>query len=245
MADYPAPDPDATPKVNPIINFLSLLWLLPKREYLRRFRFGRLVVERVAGNDLIVLPQVFNPVIFRTGRYFAEILNGSELPRLEDGATASALDLGCGTGVLGLVMARRGFRVDAVDINPDAVRCAGINARLNELDDRISVHLGDLFQPVDGRRYDVITFSPPSFRGEPKSRFELSWRSPDVFERFAEGLPSAMNSTATAYVLQTSHGDEPGLLRALQSTGLVVDVCARKHFGVEIFSIYRLRRPPA
>jgi len=240
MPNFAAPDPNNTPRVNPLVNFLSLLWLIPKREYLRRFRFNRTVREKVAGNEIVVLPEVFNPVIFRTGKYFADILNAAELP---DGHGRRALDLGSGTGVLGFVMARRGFQVDAVDINPEAIRCIGMNAELNQLDDSIDVHFGDLFEPVAGTRYDLITFSPPSFRGEPKSKFELSWRAVDVFERFASALPGALKSDGAALVLQTSHGDEPGLLKALIDTGLKVEVYARKHFGVEIFSIYRLRHP--
>ncbi len=234
MAEFPAPDPNNTPRVNPLVNFLSLLWLIPKREVLRRTRFGVEVEEVVAGNRLTVLPDVFNPVIFRTGEYFAKVLSTAEL------GTGRALDLGCGTGVLGLTMARRGFQVDCVDINPEAVRCAAINAERNGLSEQVTAHHGNLFSAVDGQ-YDLITFSPPSFRGEPTSKFDLSWRATDVFERFAQGLPERLTSTGLALVLQTSHGDEPGLVRALLDTGLRVDVVARKHFGVEIFSVYRLR----
>lgn len=240
MAGFARPDPENTPTVNPVVNFLSLLWLIPRREYLRRFRFGREVQESVAGLDLTVLPEVFNPVIFRTGKYFAQLLLGCELPPVNGQPSASALDLGCGTGVLGLVMAKRGFTVDCVDVNSEAARCAAINAERNNLQDRVCVHHGDLFAPVHDKQFDVITFSPPSFRGEPGSRFELSWRSEDVFERFAAGLPAALRQGGVALVLQTSHGDEPGFVRALLSTGLYVEVFARKHFGVEIFSVYRL-----
>lgn len=245
MASFRAPDPENTPAVNPVVNFLSLLWLIPKREYLKRFRFGREVTENVAGNDIIVYPEVFNPVIFRTGKYFAELLQRAELgtSRRADGSRKRALDLGAGTGILGLVMARRGFEVDSVDINTEAVRCVQANVARNSLEEVINVFAGDLFEPVAGRSYDLITFSPPSFRGEPRNRFELCWRSKDVFERFGEGLPAALNPGGIALVLQTSHGDEPGLVRALLSTGMQVDVFARKHFGVEIFSVYRLRKP--
>lgn len=244
MRQYPTPDPENTPTVNWLVNFLSLLWLVPKREYLRRFRFGRTVLEKVAGNDLVVLPDVFNPVIFRTGKYFADFLRRTHLEiRIKE--APRALDLGSGTGVLGLVLARRGFHVDAVDINPEAVRCIRINVILNELEANMNVHFGNLFEPVASRQYDLITFSPPSFRGIPHSKFELSWRSTDVFERFAAALPSALKPEGIAYVLQTSHGDEPGLVRALLASGLDVSVQARRHFGVEIFTIYLLRHRSA
>ncbi len=150
------------------------------------------------------------------------------------------MDLGCGTGAVGLVLAPRGYGVDAVDPNPEAVRCARINALLNRCDGVIDVCQGDLFAPVADKQYDLITFSPPNFRGVPTAQFDVSWRAVDVFERFAAGLPGALKSDGVACVLQTSHGDESGMLSALLGTGLTVDVAARKHFGVEWFSVYRL-----
>jgi methylase of polypeptide subunit release factors len=215
---------------------------LPKREYLRRYRLGRTVRERVAGIDLVVLPEVFNPVMFRTGKYFAELLQRAELPGVVDlGAAPLALDVGTGSGVLALAAARRGYIVDAVDLNPEAVTCARANVDNNGLGLSVTVHHGDLFAPVAGKQYDLITFSPPSFRGKPASNFELCWRSTDIFERFADELPVVLKRDGLAMVLQTSHGDEIGLVNALLNTGLDVEVLHRKHFGVEILSVYGVR----
>ena len=230
------------PVVHPIVRRLSALWLLPKREYLRRFRLGRTVRERVAGIDLVVLPDVFNPVMFRTGKYFAEVLQHAKLPvTAGQDAAPLALDVGTGSGVLALAVAKRGFIVDAVDLNPEAIRCARANADNNGFSSAVTVHHGDLFEPVAGKQFDLITFSPPSFRGEPTSNFELCWRSTDIFERFADALPAALKIGGLAMILQTSHGDEVGLVNALLGTGLDVEVLHRKHFGVEVLSIYGVR----
>ena len=218
------------------------MWLIPRREYLKRFRLGRTVLEQTAGLQLVVLADVFNPVAFRTGEYFARVLRGADLRGGPD-ESRFALDLGTGSGILALTAAQQGFDVDAVDLNPEAVRCAGINAAINNLDDRVRVHHGDLFAPVEAKQFDLITFSPPSFRGTPRSDFELSWRGEDVFERFAAALPDALKPGGVALVLQTSHGDERGLLEALDTSGLEIDLFARKHFGVEYLSVYRARRP--
>nr|MDO8099904.1 50S ribosomal protein L11 methyltransferase [Candidatus Njordarchaeota archaeon] len=56
------------------------------------------------------------------------------------------LDMGTGTGILAIKAALLGARrVLAVDINPNASRCALKNIRLNNLGDQISVLTGDLF----------------------------------------------------------------------------------------------------
>jgi len=69
-----------------------------------------------------------------------------------------ALDLGTGTGYIGLYLAQRGWDVDGVDISPHAIELASQNAIRNQLP--LRVYLSDLFSEVKGK-YDVITFNPP------------------------------------------------------------------------------------
>lgn len=69
-----------------------------------------------------------------------------------------ALDLGTGTGYIGLYLAQRGWDVDAVDISPRALELVRRNAALNRLP--LRVYISDLFSQVTGK-YDVITFNPP------------------------------------------------------------------------------------
>jgi methylase of polypeptide subunit release factors len=49
-----------------------------------------------------------------------------------------ALDLGTGTGYVGLYLAQRGWQVDAVDVSPRAVELAQANAERNGLAARSS-----------------------------------------------------------------------------------------------------------
>ena len=226
--------------VHPLIRWLSQLWLVPRRMMLRR-RVQSLIVERVAGRDFIVLPEVFNPGIFRTGRFLAEYLQ--KTPTLNDSCTTeqrTALDTGTGCGIHAVFAAAQGYQVEAVDISPAATRCARMNVILNDLEDHVTVHEGDLFSPVPDQKFDLVTCSLPKFRGHPNSEFELSWRSPDVIDRFARGLPGVMKPNGIALVLLTSHGDERGMLEALRAAGLSIEIAERRHFGVEIMTIYRV-----
>jgi release factor glutamine methyltransferase len=93
-------------------------------------------------------------------------LLGGVLARLAGDLTGRAvLDLCSGTGILGLTAARLGARVTAVDISRRAVACARLNARLNHL--ALEVLRGDLFEPVRGRRFDVIVSNPPYIPAPP------------------------------------------------------------------------------
>ena len=79
------------------------------------------------------------------------------------------LDLGCGSGVLGLRAAAHSRHVVATDINPRAVAIAEFNAQLNGLD-HVRAVSGDLFSGVAGERFDLIICNPP-FVISPQAEF--------------------------------------------------------------------------
>jgi len=230
--------------VNPIAYAFSMLWLYAKRPFLLR-RVRRTTIERVDDVSVVVSPDVLNPVVFRSGEFFARAVASEQVATPPHGcAEPRLLDMGTGSGICAIFAARRGYRVTAVDVNPEAVRYARINAMLNRLEDRIEVAQGDLFQPVDGQRFDLILFNPPFFRGEPKSKFDMAWRSTDVFERFAAGLDEALTPNGRALVLLSTDGDAAGMLRALAENGFRSVPAVRRNYGNEVMTIYAVERQP-
>jgi ribosomal protein L3 glutamine methyltransferase len=101
--------------------------------------------------------------------YLGEILDGElfagEAASLIDDpwAVGRVLDLCTGSGCLAVLAALRfpNAAVDAVDISANALAVAARNVAEHGLQDRISLHRGDLFGPVRGERYDVIVSNPP------------------------------------------------------------------------------------
>lgn len=71
----------------------------------------------------------------------------------------SALDLGCGSGILALYLTAHSRTVVATDISERACEFTRFNALLNEVE--IDVRQGSLFDPVSGDRFDLITSNPP------------------------------------------------------------------------------------
>lgn len=71
----------------------------------------------------------------------------------------SALDLGCGCGILALQLATHAKRVVATDISERACMFTRFNALLNGV--QIDVRQGSFFEPVAGERFDLITSNPP------------------------------------------------------------------------------------
>ena len=70
------------------------------------------------------------------------------------------LDLGCGAGAVGLLLARSAARVVATDINPRAIAFAKFNAILNGVSN-VETRLGDAFAPCAGERFDRVVVQPP------------------------------------------------------------------------------------
>jgi ribosomal protein L3 glutamine methyltransferase len=75
----------------------------------------------------------------------------------------SVLDLCTGSGCLAVLAARafRNAQIDAVDISSDALDVAARNVAGYGLEDRVTLHRGDLFKPLGDRRYDLIISNPP------------------------------------------------------------------------------------
>lgn len=74
----------------------------------------------------------------------------------------ATLDLGTGSGILAFWAAAFSEAVVATDLNQRAADCARFNARLNGIEN-IEILTGDGFNPVRGRRFDLILSNPPFF----------------------------------------------------------------------------------
>lgn len=198
-------------------------------------RYDDFRMERVHGVPFVVMPSVFNPKVPRTGEFLAAQLESRLVP-----LDAEVLDMGTGSGVCAVFAARYARRVVAVDINPEAVRCAGINARLNHLEHKIDIRHGDLFAPVGTERFDIVLFNPPFVLGTPRNDRDRAWRSNDVAERFAAGLGAHLKPGGFALVLLSTFGDAQVFLEEFRKQAWAVNVFAERRFVNEGLAIFRL-----
>lgn len=82
-----------------------------------------------------------------------------------------AVDLGCGTGAIALLMAghQPRMRVDAVELQPDIADMAQRSVVLNDLQSRIRVHCLDMreaWQTLGAGRYSLAVCNPPYGRSD-------------------------------------------------------------------------------
>lgn len=223
--------PPRFPRVGPFLNKF-VHWGL---RLARKHRYDDFRLERIDGTPLLILPSVFNPKLLLTGEFFASLLDSSVVA-----PHASVLDMGTGSGVCAIFAARQAARVTAVDINAAAVRCARSNALLNQLDHKIDVRHGDLFDPVAGEQFDLVLFNPPFLTGIPRNDRDRAWRSNDVAERFAAGLRQHLKSTGYALILLSTYGEPEAFLSKLRAHGFEVTVHAQQQLVAETIAVFRL-----
>lgn len=124
---------------------------------------------------------------------------------------ALAWDVGTGTGVLGLVLARRGVqRVVATDADPRALACARENVERFGLKDHIEVREADLWP--DGAS-SLIVCNPPWLPGKPTSRIERGIYDPEsaFLRRFVAELPAHLASGGEGWLVISDLAERLGL----------------------------------
>jgi methylase of polypeptide subunit release factors len=94
--------------------------------------------------------------------YLDPLCEGPLLARLLIRKLANrGLDMGCGCGVLSLVMSSFCEHVTGVDINPRAIEFSRFNSALNGIRNVTFIE-GDLFDCVRGQQFDLIVFNSPT-----------------------------------------------------------------------------------
>ena len=135
------------------------------RHLTRRFVVRPPWEDYQAVGDEVVLT-IYPGMAFGTGRHPSTWLC---LQALEDAGRAwpldpapQVLDVGTGTGILGLAAARLGARVLAIDVDPEALAAARQNISLNELQDQ--VRADDIPLAAIRQQFDLISpiLPPPT-----------------------------------------------------------------------------------
>jgi SAM-dependent methyltransferase len=121
-----------------------------------------------------------------------------------------AFDVGTGTGVLALVLARAGASVVATDLEPRAVTCARENAARLGLAERVEVVSADLFPPG---RADVVVSNPPWLPDVARTPLERAVYDPGgaFLERLVVGLPEHLAEGGEAWIVLSDLAELLGL----------------------------------
>lgn len=168
------------------------------------------------GRRLLTAPEVFHPIYFLSTRILVDWFARRDL------RGKRFLDMGTGSGSVGIFAAAAGAEVTACDVNPHAVANARENARRNGV--TVEVLQSDTFAALGGRRFDVIAFNLPFYAGTPRSHLEAAFYAGDDFatvRAFAAGCPEHLEPGGMVVVIFAEESGRDGILSMFAAAGLV------------------------
>jgi len=173
----------------------------------------------VRGRVIQVLPGVFSPRFSHSPDY---MMQNWVIP-----SSARILDLGCGSGILGLfALLDGGGSLVAVDNNPAAVENTRLNLAEFGLNDRSKAFESDVDGAVpDSDRFDVVLLMPPYWdRPAPNPLAGACYDPGYRFMRVAvEAIQRRMARKGHAFIVFSDQGDVGLLTRLILTQGLRID----------------------
>ncbi|MBI4175873.1 MAG: class I SAM-dependent methyltransferase [Candidatus Aenigmarchaeota archaeon] len=138
---------------------------------------------------------VWNPAIVTARQHAAYLFYHNNLFMGKD-----AIDIGCGTGLMGVVMAKYGAQsVVMSDVSTLAVENARQNIRHFGLENIASAVEGDCFGGIEDQA-DCIIFNQPYFAGDPPEGDTISasmLAPPELIKRFLREAPNYLKPKGT------------------------------------------------
>ena len=153
-----------------------------------------------------------------------------------------ALEIGTGSGIVGVYLAVRGSDVVVTDVNPHALRLASANARQNGV--TIEAVRADIFEGICGR-FDTIVFNPPYLPTAPQDATGDRWLGASVnggsdgllfIRRFLAGLRDRLEPRGRAYIISSSLCGFP----ARPPGGLKSRVVATEKLEFELLGVQKI-----
>lgn len=203
------------------------------------------------GRDLFPLPFpeiVCDPGVFQPTQ--GSFLIWKHLNATGAGAGKRCLDVGCGTGLLSIQLARNGaVHVHALDIQREAIANTLTNAFRNGVADRITGEVVDLYSFVPETRYDLVVASLYQMPVDPYRQTSghrpVDFWGRNLLDHLIGLLPELLAEEGVAYVMQLSILSQQRTAELLEQNGLearVVDYAFLRSSPIFQENIEQIRR---
>ena len=163
--------------------------------------------------------------------------------------TDNVIEIGTGTGIVAVHVAKSVARVTATDVNLRATMCAKRNARMNHVRNAVFV-VGDLFSMLDGK-YDLIIFNLPylpqdeaeSFGGTIEKAWDGGESGRDVTDKFILQATLHLKEDGRIVMIDSSQSNHGKTISWFYENGYSAEIIGRlKLFFEELFVISAKRR---
>ncbi len=168
---------------------------------------------------------------------------------LKVNARDRVLDMGTGSGILGVVAAKTACDVIAVDLNPYAVRCALYNAKLNQVKDKMAFLQGNLFTPLaESAKFDLILFNAPylpSEQGEEETWLGRAWAGGttgrQVIDQFILQALKHLLKSGEILLMQSNLANVEETIKQFSHHGMSTETVAKRELPFfEVLSLLRI-----
>jgi len=160
--------------------------------------------------------------------------------RVED--SDEVLEVGCGCGIITLTAAKKARKVVATDINPFAVKTTKENVKINGLEEKVQVRIGDLFNPIEkNEKFSLIIFNPPYLPTSGKDKIggwlEKAWdggvNGRRVIDRFLDEVKKFLKENGRILMVQSTLSNVEKTLQRMVTMGFYVKILGIKHLDFE------------
>ena len=159
---------------------------------------------------------------------------------LEIKAGQSVLEIGTGSGIVAMYASRLTDRITVTDINFDACELARKNFEDNGIEN-IEILFGNMFEPVENRKFDVILFNTPYLPTEDDEviddtinyAFDGGLNGRKVIDLFLDEVGNHLNDGGTVQMIQSSLSGNEETLEKLDHSGFIAEIKASEHFFFE------------
>ena len=183
------------------------------------------------------MPGVFFPHLTISTKMLLQFLESEEL------AQKSFLELGCGTGIISVLAAKKEANVTASDLNPRAIDNVKLNAKNNSVE--LKPILSDLFKSISPQAFDYIIINPPYYPKNPKNQSEIAWFCGENFEYF-ESLFSTispyLDSTSKVYMILSIDCDLVTVKKISTQNNLIMTLIKSQKKWGELNYIFQIKK---
>ena len=159
---------------------------------------------------------------------------------LEIKSGQSVLEIGTGSGIVAMYASRLTDKITVTDINFDACELARKNFEDNNIK-IIEILFGNLFEPVENRKFDVILFNTPYLPTEDGDviddtlnyAFDGGLNGRKVIDLFLDEMGNHLNDGGIVQLIQSSLSGNEETLERLDKLGFIAEIKESEHFFFE------------